>query len=165
MSSSDYSRRTNARQTVWTPPSTVLIPVDLGCLRKVSVCRSSGRQFSARLARPSLREQEPSILQSGVAQGDRQSVTEVFDWVHLDFPTDLPGRVLQLALVLLRDHDRRTPRSARPQYLLLQPADWQNASGDRDLASHSHVVSDRAFGQRGDEGGGHRDTGRRPVLR
>ena len=57
--------------------------------------------------------------------------------------------------------------NARPdgaEDLLLDPADGQHPPGERDLAGHRDVVACRPLRQRRDEGGGHRDAGRRAVL-
>ena len=78
---------------------------------------------------------------------------------------DVLRDVGQVLLVVARQDDVLDAGAVRRQHLLLHAADRQHLAAQRDLAGHRHVAADRNPGQRRDERGGHRDAGRRAVLR
>ena len=57
------------------------------------------------------------------------------------------------------------PGEVRGQDLALEPADREDPTAEGDLAGHRHVLADGDAGQGAHDGGGHRDPGRRTVLR
>ena len=62
-------------------------------------------------------------------------------------------------------HDRGEAGPLRREHLLLEPADRQHPTLQRDLAGHPDVGPHRASGEPRHERRGHRDAGRRSVLR
>ena len=73
--------------------------------------------------------------------------------------------VVEIASVALGDDHVRDAGRVRGERLLLEAADRQHASLQRDLARHADGVLHGSAGQQRGECGGHRDAGARPVLR
>ena len=76
-------------------------------------------------------------------------------------PTLSPGT----RAVPLGDDDALDARAVRREHLLLQPADGEHPSAQRDLTRHRHVVADADAREHRDERGEHRHARARAVLR
>ena len=72
--------------------------------------------------------------------------------------------LLQILLVLLGDDDGPDAAAFGGHGLLLQPADGQHPSPQRDLAGHGHIVAHRPVRQGRQHGRGDGDARRRPIL-
>src|SRR5215469_254963 len=68
-------------------------------------------------------------------------------------------------LVVSRQQDVGDAGALGPQDFFLHAADGQNHTGEGHFAGHRQAVFHRAIGQQADQGGDHRRSGRRPVLR
>src|SRR5438552_3450255 len=82
-------------------------------------------------------------------------------WPMCKSPVILGGG---METVKVRPERAGEPDPVRGQYLLLQPADGQHPSPERDLPGQRHVGADRPLGERRNYGQGDRDPGRRAVL-
>ncbi len=98
------------------------------------------------------------------AQRGGQHLVHGLDHDQLHLAADLVGDVPQVLLVALGEDDDPGAREMGGQDLGLQPADGQDATTQRDLAGHGHVLAHRDARQRADHGRDHGDAGRGAVL-
>ncbi len=75
------------------------------------------------------------------------------------------GHVVEIGLVLARDHDVGQPGPVGGEQLLLQPTDRQHLALQGDLTGHPDERVHGAIGEQAHQRGRHRDAGRGPVLR
>src|SRR5438128_6057197 len=80
--------------------------------------RSIGSVASCLRLRPPAEEQ-PAVLERGVAQRDGQRLAEGRDRKDLELAADLLRQILDVRLVLLRNDDLEDPGAHRAQDLLL----------------------------------------------
>ena len=83
---------------------------------------------------------------------------------HVDAPRRGGRDLVELLLVEAGRDDRGQPGPVRREQLLLQAADGQHVSPERELAGHGQGATDGPLGQDGEHGGGDGDPGRGPVL-
>ena len=98
----------------------------------------------------------------------RASLEHLLDAVHEDEVEVLAQvlrNVLDVLLVQLRRDHALDAGGLGGERLLLQPADRQHLPDQGQLAGHGGVLAHRPAGDQRGERGGHRDAGRRPVLR
>ena len=74
------------------------------------------------------------------------------------------GHVVEVGAVALRQHDLGQAHPVGGEHLLLDAADRQHLTLERDLAGHAHRRLHRPVAEQRDERRGHRDARRRPVL-
>src|SRR3972149_9510564 len=82
----------------------------------------------------------------------------------VEIGADILGHLFQVLLVVLGDDNVLDAGAVGRQHLVLDGADGQDFAPQGDLAGHGDIAADGTVGQRGDEGGGHGDAGRRAVL-
>ena len=78
--------------------------------------------------------------------------------------TDLLGDVLEVGAVADRQHHGGQPGAVGGQHLLAHAADGQHPALQGDLPGHAHHRGHRLAPEQADQGGGHGDSRRRPVL-
>ena len=76
----------------------------------------------------------------------------------------LRRQLVEVVFVLRRQNDGLDAMAPRGERLLLDAADRQHQPAQRDLARHRHVSRTAFAGRRRQDGRGHRDARRRPVL-
>src|SRR5688572_1139120 len=94
-----------------------------------------------------------------------QSLADARDVDYLQLLAHVVGDVLGVGLVARGQHDAPQPRAVRRQDLLLDAADGEDQTRERDLARHRRVVAHAAAGHQGGEAGRDGDARRRAVLR
>src|SRR6266436_3469309 len=77
---------------------------------------------------------------------------------------DALGDVVQVLLIALRENDLLQAHSVSGQHLLLDAADGQHQTLQRDLAGHADRAPNRATREQANDRGRHRHAGRRTVL-
>src|SRR4051794_34122540 len=86
-------------------------------------------------------EEQSALPEGGTAQSEREYLTELLDHEYFDLLPNLPGQILQIRLVLLRQDDPGDSGPHCAQNLLLHSADREHPAAQRDLAGHRDVVA------------------------
>mmetsp|Transcript_36001 Transcript_36001/g.79132 ORF Transcript_36001/g.79132 Transcript_36001/m.79132 type:complete len:282 (-) Transcript_36001:111-956(-) len=98
-------------------------------------------------------------------EGDPEDVVIVLRKVDLHAVAQILRQLGVVALIGLWEDDVLDARAARGDELLAHAADGEHATREGELPRHRQVGARRHVHGKGEEGGDHRDAGRRAVLR
>jgi hypothetical protein len=100
-----------------------------------------------------------------VSQRFTQNLVDRIDQHELHLAPEVSGDVVEVRLIAGGQKHAPDPGPVRTEHLLLDAADRQHASAQRDLAGHRNVIARRASGEDRSHRRQYRHAGRRPFLR